>query len=85
MSMTALQLNAQIYQSLSVIAEHESLLKQAATYLKKLAAKSETTDDTLMTKDEFFACVDRGQEQIKEGMCHTFHDKASMNAWLNSL
>ena len=43
--MTALQLNAEIYRSLGVIAEDETLMTRAAKYLKKLAAKKE--DPTL--------------------------------------
>ena len=58
--MTAIQLNAEIYRTLSVIAEDEGLLKQALKYLKKLAAKKQ--DDTLMTKEEFFARVDKAKQ-----------------------
>lgn len=35
--MTITQLNAEIYRSLSTIAEEEGLMKRAAKYLKKLA------------------------------------------------
>ena len=63
--MTNIQLNAEIYRTMGVIAEDEGLLKQALKYLKKLAAKKE--DETLMTKDEFFARVDKAKAQYERG------------------
>ncbi|MDE5947201.1 MAG: hypothetical protein K2G86_00180 [Prevotella sp.] len=66
--MTTMQLNAEIYRSLSIIAENESLMKRAAKYLKKLAAQEE--DETLMTKEEFFAKIDESLQQAREGKVH---------------
>lgn len=81
--MTTMQLNAEIYRSLSVIAENENLMKRAAKYLKKLAAQKE--DDTLMTKEEYFAKIDESLQQAREGKVVTFDNTDDMNAWLNSL
>ena len=63
--MTAIELNAQIWRDMAEIADSEPLMKQLAKYLKKLVAKK--TDQTLMTKEEFFARVDEAREQIKRG------------------
>ncbi len=63
--MTAMELNAQIWRDMAEIADSEPLMKQLAKYLKKLVAKK--TDQTLMTKEEFFARVDEAREQIKRG------------------
>ena len=63
--MTAIELNAQIWRDMAEIADSEPLMKQLAKYLKKLVAKK--TDQTLMTKEEFFARVDEAKEQIKRG------------------
>ena len=52
-------------------------------YLRKLVAEKE--DPTLMTKDEFFARVDKAEKEIAEGKGITFTNKDDMNAWLNSL
>ena len=68
---------------MSVIAEDEGLLKQALTYLKKLAAKKQ--DESLMTKEEFFAKIERAEKDIAEGKGITFTNLADMNAWLNAL
>ena len=37
--MTALQLNAELFRELSIIAEDESLMQKAVKYLKKLTTK----------------------------------------------
>ena len=58
--MTTIQLNAEIYRTMGVIAEDEGLLRLALKYLKKLAAKKQ--EETLMTKEEFFARVDKAKQ-----------------------
>ena len=68
--MTTLELNAQIWRSIAEIADDESLMNQLAKYLKKLAAKKEKEEDeTLVTKDEFMASLDRGEEEYRQGKC----------------
>ena len=81
--MTAIQMNAELLRNMSIIAEDENLLRRAAKYLRKLVAEKE--DTTLMTKDEFFARVDKAEKEIAEGKGITFTNKDDMNAWLNSL
>jgi len=81
--MTAIQLNAEIYRTMAVISEDEGLLKQTLRYLKKLAAKKQ--DETLMTKEEFFAKIERAEDQYRRGEGIRFNNRDEMNAWLNSL
>ena len=81
--MTAIQMNAELLRNMSIIAEDENLLRRAAKYLRKLVAEKE--DPTLMTKDEFFARVDKAEKEIAEGKGITFTNKDDMNAWLDSL
>ncbi len=81
--MKAIQLNAEIYRTMGEIAEDEGLLKQVLKYLKKLAAKKQ--DETLMTKEDFFAKIERAEEQYKRGEGIRFNNRDEMNAWLNSL
>lgn len=64
--MTALQLNAEIYQSLGVLSQDESMLQRAAKYLKRLASEL-TQDSALMTKDEFFSRVEEAEREIEQG------------------
>ena len=82
--MTAIQMNAELLRNMSIIAEDENLLKRAAKYLRKLVAEKQA-DPTLMTKEEFFARVDKAEKEIAEGKGITFTNKDDMNAWLNSL
>lgn len=81
--MTAQQMNADIFRSLGIIAEDEHLLARACKYLKRLASSKE--DETLLTREEFFAKVDRAIEQAGNGEGVEFNDSQIMNAWLNSL
>lgn len=69
---------------MSIIAEDENLLKRAAKYLRKLVAEK-PADPTEMTKEEFFARVDKAERQIAEGKGITFTNHDDMNKWLNSL
>ena len=59
--MTALQLNAELYRAMGVIADDETLMTKVLKYVKKLAAKKE--DASLMTKEEFLARVDKAKEE----------------------
>ena len=82
--MTALQLNADIYRSLGIISEDESVLRRVAKYLTRVA-KQMTNDPTCMTKEEYFAMLDRSKEQAKRGEVYRFDDKEKMLNWLNTL
>ena len=82
--MTALQLNAEIYRSLGIIAEDESMLEKAAKYLRRLT-KQMASDPTCMTEEEFFARIDEAEREIAEGKGITFTNQAEMNTWLNAL
>ena len=82
--MTALQLNTDIYRSLGVISEDEGALRKAAKYLMRLA-KQITEDPTRMTKEEYFAMLDRSKEQAERGEVYRFNDKEQMLNWLNTL
>ena len=84
--MTAVQLNAmnvQLWQNIGAIADNEPLMKQLAKYLKKLVAKKH--DETQMTKEEFFARVDKAREEARQGKVHRIETKEELNQFLNSL
>ena len=66
--MTAIQLNAmntELWQSIGAIADSEPLMKRLARYAKKLV--KEKSDSTLMTKEEFFAKIERAEQQAARG------------------
>ena len=62
--MTAVQLNAmntELWQGIGAIADSEPLMKRLNRYVKKLVKEKE--DPTLMTKEEFFAKIERAEKQ----------------------
>ena len=66
--MTAIQLNAlnaQIWRDMSVLADSEPMMTRVAKYLRKLVKEKE--DQTLMTKEEFFAKIEKAEEDYREG------------------
>ncbi len=63
--MTALQLNAEVLRAIDGISDDEALMTKVLKYIKKLTAKKE--DPTLMTKEEFFAKIERAEQQIANG------------------
>ena len=67
--MTALQLNAELFRELSVIAEDEGLMKKALKALKKLSAKKRAMDETeyIMSSPAMVDILKQGDEDIKNG------------------
>ena len=78
--MTAIQLNAEIYAALSIIAKDESLLKKAAKALKRLATQKQ--EETLISKEDFLTRVDEAREEIKSGKCKKMLQQESLNDFL---
>ena len=78
--MTAIQLNAVIYEALSIIAKDESLLKKAAKALKRLATQKQ--EKTLMSKEDFLTRVDEAREEIKSGKCKKMLQQESLDDFL---
>lgn len=61
-------------------------LQSLGVLIEKVAPKKiSRKDPTLLSKEEFFANIERAERQIERGEGITFTDAASMNAWLNSL
>lgn len=84
-TMTAGQLktmNTELWQSIGAIADSELLMRRLTRYAKKLAKEKE---DTLLTKDEFFARLDKAEQDIADGKGTTFNNLEDMNAWLDAL
>ena len=63
--MTAIQIYAELLRELSTIVEDESLMTKVLKYIKKLTTKK--PDPTLMTKEEFLAKLERGEEEYRQG------------------
>ncbi|MCR5361961.1 MAG: hypothetical protein K6E73_08125 [Bacteroidales bacterium] len=67
--MTTMQLNAELFRELSIIADDESLMKKAVKAIKRLAEKKQAMDETeyLMSSPEMAEIIRQGQEDIKKG------------------
>lgn len=67
--MTALQLNAELFRELSIIAEDEGLMKKALKAIKKLSAKKQAMDETeyIMSSPKMVEIIRQGQKDIEEG------------------
>ena len=67
--MTALQLNAELFHELSIIANDQGLMQKALKAIKKIAAEKKTVDDTeyIMSSPAMVEILRKGDEDIKEG------------------
>ena len=82
--MTTVQMNADVYRSLSIIAEDSDLMKRAMLYLRKLARQKQQ-DDATMTKEEFFSLVDNRMENSEKGEYVSFSSPEEMHQYLETL
>lgn len=82
--MTAIQMNVEMLRNMSIIAEDENLLKRAAKYLRKLVAERQA-DPTLIPRNEFFASLERGEEEYRQGKTHRINSVEELHSFLNSL
>ena len=81
--MTTAQLNAEIMQNLSVLADSEDMMTRVAKYLRKLV-KEKKADPTLMSKEEFFAKLDKAEEDYQKGNYTTLQPGESVTDMLKS-
>ena len=65
--MNTLQLNSEFFAVMSQVADDEAIMKKIINYAKKLVKKKE--DPTEMTKEEFFAKIDKAEKDYREGRC----------------
>ena len=77
-------MNAEMLRNMSIIAEDENMLKRAAKYLRKLVAERQA-DPTLIPRKEFFASLERGEEEYRQGKTHRINSVEELHSFLNSL
>ena len=67
--MTAVQLNAEMYRSLGLIAEDKGLMEKALRYVRKLAAQKQQQDETeyIMSSPKMVEILREGDKEIAEG------------------
>ena len=67
--MTALEMNADLFRQLAIIAEDETLMAKVLKYVKKLTAQKQAQDETeyLMSSPAMVEILEQGMEDIKNG------------------
>ena len=66
--MTALELNAELFRQLSIIAEDETLMRKAVEAIRRLAQQKEaqTEETEYISKEEVLAGIRQGLIDVKE-------------------
>ena len=78
--MTAIQLNSELFFAMSKIASDEGMMMKLLKYAKKLAAQKE--DETLVSKEEFMASLERGEEEYRQGKCDSLLPDEDLTTYL---
>ncbi|MBP3471329.1 MAG: hypothetical protein J6K41_03725 [Paraprevotella sp.] len=74
--MTALELNAELFRQLSIIAEDETLMQKAIKAIRRLARQKEAQNEECeyITKEELLAGIDAGLKDVKAGRTQSIDD-----------
>lgn len=82
--MTAVQLNAmntELWQSIGSIADNEVLMRRLTRYARRLA--KEKRDAALMSEEEFFAKIERAEQQAARGEGMEWMPGENLTTFLN--
>jgi len=74
--MTTLELNAELFRQLSIIAEDETLMQKAVKTLRRLARQKETQaeETEYINKEEVLAGIDAGLKDMIAGRTQSLDD-----------
>lgn len=75
--MTAIQLRANLFEEIVRNAENEDILQKVLDFFRSLTQKK--TDPTEMTKEEFFAKLEKSREQAARGEVYSKRDDESFD------
>ncbi len=59
-------MNAEVWRNIGAIADNEPLMRRLAHYTRRLV-KEQENDPTLMSKEEYFAKLERAERQADRG------------------
>ena len=82
--MNTLQLSSAILKELSFFADNETILQKVLKYIKSLK-KEKKKDDTLMSKEEFFAMLDESSKEAEEGKAIKMLPNEDLDTYLKRL
>lgn len=75
--MTAIQLRANLFEEIVRNAENEDILQKVLDFFRSLTQKK--SDPTEMTKEEFFAKLEKSREQAARGEVYSKRDDESFD------
>lgn len=81
MTTQQMQLNAELFGALQTISSDEGLMKKAVRSLKRIAAQRQA-DHTAMTREEFLAKLDKGEEEYRQGKYYEMLPGESLESFL---
>ena len=81
MTAVQMQLNTELFTALQTISSDEGLMKKAVRSLKRIAAQHKA-DSTEMTREEFYAKLDKAEEEYKRGKYTTLKPGESVSDML---
>lgn len=72
--MTAMELNAELFRQLSIIAEDETLMQKAVKAISRLAHAKQQEEANFISKEEVLGGIDAGLKDLKAGRKQSFED-----------
>ena len=60
-------MNTRLWQDIGAIADNEALMKKLSKYVARLVKAK--NDPTVMTREEFYAKIEKGEEDYRQGRC----------------
>ncbi len=84
MTVHQMQLNAELFGALQTISSDEGLMKKAVRSLKRIAAQQKA-DPTAMTREEFLAKLDKGEEEYRQGKYYEMLPGENLESFLERI
>ena len=82
MTMTTIEVSAEIFRNLGISAKREDMLMRVAKYLRKLVKEQHEYDPTLMSEEEFFQKINEAEEAYNNGKYTTLNPGESVSDML---
>ena len=80
-NMSILQLREELFQSINPLLDDKEALKELIKFVKILKAQ----ETTVLLKEKFYAKLERGEEEYRQGKCHTMKPGETLDGFLNRI
>lgn len=78
--MSIIELNAEITRAVNSISDDETLMLKVLKYIRRLMSKRQ--DEEVMSREEFLAKLDKGEEEYHRGEAHEILPGESLDDFL---